>query len=182
MIRLAAVMVLISLAAVNSRAQSFFAVQGTVAEPTESFRQTAGTGYGVYATYIRYISPHIAISGASGYVQWGPRSNAPPHNDIKIASVPLIIGVDLLLVKGSIAPYVGVGAGVSYLRVRGIAAGSAMHEDKSELKFTFSPHVGAGVHLAGPLGLLVTGSYNVISTPHSASKYFGLHAGLAVGF
>ena len=105
----------------------------------------------------------------------------PPNNEYKFVSVPLAFGGTFLLAKGVIAPYVGLSLGIDYLRIRGTSQNTSTYEDKSELKFCFSPQFGVGVHVAGPIGLLVTGSYNVMYTASTPSKYFGLNVGLAAG-
>ena len=165
----------------QSHAQSFFALQAEVAEPTASFRDAAATGYGAQGIYIHYVSPHFAVTGSAGVVTWGPRIDSPPYTDYKLVSVPVTLGGNLLLSRGVIAPYLGVSLGINYLRIRGTAPNSTVYTDESELKFTLSPQVGVGVYIVGPVGLLVTGSYNIIYTPGTPSRYFGLNAGIAVG-
>lgn len=161
--------------------QTFFSLQAEVAEPTESFRNTVGTGFGVRGTYFHFIGGSFALTGSAGYVKWGPRVDFPPNNEFKIVSIPITMGAHLLLSRGVVSPYLGLSLGMSYLRIRGIASNSTLYNDSSELKFTFSPQVGVGIHIAGPVGLLLTGSYNLIYTPDPPSKFFGLNAGLALG-
>jgi hypothetical protein len=177
-----AVLVVLAMLTPCAHAQSFFSLQAEVAEPTESFRAIAGTGFGAKATYIHYLSAYFALTGSTGYVQWGPRTDFPPNNDFKIISVPVMIGANILLSKGIIAPFLGGSLGMTYLRTRGIASTATVYEDRSELRFSLSPHVGVGVHIAGPVGLLLNGSYNLNYTPGTPSKYFSLGVGLAVGF
>jgi hypothetical protein len=166
----------------QSFAQSFFSLQLEVAEPTDSFRDAAGTGFGFKGTYMHFITSRMALTGSAGYVKWGPRVDFPPNNEYKFVSIPVQIGTKFLLSKSVIAPYVGISVGMDYLRTRGLAANSTSYSDTSELKFGFSTQVGVGIYLVGPLGVNLTGSYNVIHTASSPSKYFGLNAGLAVGF
>lgn len=168
----------------HSFAQSFFSLQWEVAEPTESFADAAGTGFGVKGTYMHFISQRFAVTGSAGYTKWGPRRDFPPNNEYKFVSVPVQLGIKFLLSKGIVAPYFSIALGMDYLRLRGVAPNSTtiVYEDKSELKFGFSTIVGTGVFLAGPLGLNLTGSYNVIYTPGRPSKYFTLNAGFVVGF
>ncbi len=161
--------------------QSFIALQAEVAEPTEEFRQSAGTGYGAKATYTHYLTMRFALIGSASYVRWGSRSSVPPNNEYNVVAVPVSLGATFLLSKNVIAPYVGVAVGFDYMRVRGIAPSATTYENKNELHFAFSPHVGVGVHIAGPVGVLVTGSYNVIYTNPSRSKYFALSFGVAAG-
>lgn len=165
-----------------SFSQTFFSLQYEVAEPTESFRANAATGFGVRGTYMRFVSSRVALIGSAGYLKWGPRVDFPPNNEYKFVSIPIQLGADFLLSKGIIAPYVGMSLGMDYIRVRGVAQNSTLYSDISELKFSFRPHIGLGIFVAGPVGVNITGSYNVIYTNVSPSKYFGLSAGLAVGF
>lgn len=178
------ILLLIGLAgsAASSFSQSFFSAQWEVAEPTESFRNTVGTGFGGSLSYIHFISPRIAITGRTGYVKWGPRVDAAPFTDFKLVSVPVVLGFDLLFTRGIVAPYVGVTTGVDYLRIRGVSPGdpAGPYQDKSELRFSVSPHLGVGIHVAGPVGVLLTGSYKVLFTD-PVSKLFTLNAGLIVG-
>ncbi len=168
----------------QSFAQSFFSLQWEVAEPTESFRDAAGTGFGFKGTYMHFITSRMALTGSAGYVKWGPRVDFPPNNEYKLVSIPVQVGVKFLLSKGVVAPYLGIGLGMDYLRMRGIAPNSTTntYEDKSELKFGFSPQVGAAIFVTGPIGVNLTGSYNIIYTAETPSKYFGFGAGLALGF
>lgn len=167
-----------------SHAQTFFSLQWEVAEPTESFSKSAGTGYGFKGTYIHFINQRIGLTGSAGYTKWGPRRDFPPNNEFKVVAVPVQLGMRFLLAKGVVAPYVGVSVGMDYLRIRGIAPNSTTntYSDESQLKFGLSPEVGLGIFLVGPVGVMINGSYNVIYTSDSSSKYFGLNAGLAVGF
>jgi hypothetical protein len=168
----------------ESSGQSFFSIQWEVAEPTEAFADAAATGFGVKGTYMHFVAQRIAITSSAGYVKWGPRTNFPPNNEYKFVSIPVQIGMDFLLSKSVIAPYVGLSLGMNYLRSRGIPPNSPTnaYADDSELKFGFSPHVGTAIYLVGPVGVHLTGSYNIIYTSGRPSKYFGLNAGLAVGF
>jgi hypothetical protein len=170
------------LASQQTFSQTFFSLQYEVAEPTEGFRSIAATGFGVKGTYMRFVSSRFALVGSAGYVKWGPRVDFPPNNEYKFVSIPIQLGADVLLSKGIIAPYVGMSLGMDYIRVRGIAPNSTVYSDISELKFSFRPHVGLGIFVAGPVGVNLTGSYNVIYTDGNPSKYFGLNAGLTVGF
>lgn len=170
------------LATQASFSQTFFSLQYEVAEPTESFRANAATGFGVRGTYMRFVSSRVALIGSGGYLKWGPRVDFPPNNEYKFVSIPIQLGADFLLSKGIIAPYVGMSLGMDYIRVRGIAPNSTLYSDISELKFSFRPHVGLGIFVAGPVGANITGSYNIIYTNVAPSKYFGLSVGLAVGF
>jgi len=164
-----------------SLAQTFFSLQWELAEPTESFRDIAGTGHGVKGTYMQFVSPRFALSGSVGYVKWGPRVATLPGSEYKFIAVPLRLGMNLLLAQGVVAPYIGMGLGVDYLRARTVMPAAGINDDTSELKFGFSPRVGMGIHLAGPVGLNVDGSYNIIYTSDTPSKYFGFGVGLAVG-
>jgi hypothetical protein len=168
----------------ESVAQSFLSLQWEVAEPTESFANAANTGFGVKGTYHHFISRYVALTGSAGYVKWESRVATPPSNDYRFISVPVHLGMDFLLSKGIVAPYAGISLGMNYLRVRGIAPNSTtgIYADNSELKFGFSPHIGTAIFLAGPLGVNITGAYNLIYTSGSPTKYFSLNAGLAVGF
>lgn len=179
MLKISALVVLLVCCAAPSFGQSFLMVQGEVAEPTNSFRTSAGTGYGVRATYMHFVSSHVALSGSAGYTRWGSRSNLPPNNEYRVVAVPVLLGGDILLSKAIVAPYIGLALGLDYFRVRGIAPNSTTYADESEVHFVFSPHVGVGVHIAGPLGVVMTGSYTVIYTPSSPSKFFGLGLGIA---
>lgn len=176
-----AFLVLLVSATTLSHAQSFLSLQGEIAEPTNRFRESAGTGYGVKGTYMYFLSPYVALSGSTGYVRWGSRSNLPPNNEYGVVAVPVLLGGHLLLSRGVIAPYIGVALGLDYFRVRGIAPNATTYADESDVHFMFASHVGVGVHIAGPLGAIVTGSYNIIYRHTSPSKFFGLGAGLAVG-
>lgn len=162
--------------------QAFFAIQWEVAEPTETFKQTAATGFGGKLTYIYFVSPRVAITGSTGYTKWGPRIEAPPYTDYKLVSVPVGLGIRLLFTRGIVTPYVGVAAGMDYLRSRGVAPGdpSGVYHDKSELRFSVSPHLGVGIHVFGPVGFMVSGSYRVLFTDPQA-KLFTLGLGIAVG-
>jgi hypothetical protein len=162
--------------------QAFFSVQWEVTEPTESFREAAGTGFGAKATYAYFTTSRFALTGSVGYVKWGPRVNFPLNNEYKFIVIPIHIGMELLLSKGIVAPYVGVSMGMDYVRIRGIAPNTTIYSDSNELKFGLSPHVGVGLHVAGPVGINLTGAYNVTYTSDRPSKYFGLNAGLAFGF
>lgn len=162
--------------------QTFFSLQYEVAEPTENFRSVAATGFGVKGTYMRFVSSRFALVGSAGYIKWGPRVDFPPNNEYKFVSIPIQLGADVLLSKGIIAPYVGLTFGMDYIRVRGIAPNATVYADISELRFSFRPHVGVGIFVAGPVGVNLTGSYNVIYTDNKPSKYFGLNAGFSVGF
>ena len=165
-------------------AQSFFSLQWEIAEPTASFSEAAGTGFGIKGSYLHFVSQRIALTGSVGYIKWGPRKDVPLSTDYKFVTVPIQVGAKFLFTKGVVAPFVGIALGMDYVRVRGIAPNSTtnLYEDKSELKFGFSPSIGTAIHLFGPLGLNVAGSYNIIYTSDHASKYFGLNAGLIVGF
>ncbi len=178
------VAILLALAAGTTQAfsQAFFSLQWEVSEPTESFKQSAGTGFGGKLSYIHFVSPRLAITGSTGYTEWGPRVNAAPFSDYKLVSVPVGLGIDLLFTRGIVSPYVGVTAGMDYLRIRGISPGdpAGVYQDKSELRFSVSPHLGVGIHVAGPVGVLLTGSYKVLFTD-PASRLFILGVGLAVG-
>ncbi len=162
--------------------QTFFSVQWEVTEPTESFREAAGTGFGVRATYAYFTTSHFALTGSAGYVKWGPRVNLPLNNDYKFIVIPVHVGMKFLLSKGVVAPYVGLSLGMDYVRSRGIAPNATIYRDSNELKFGFSPQVGTGFHIAGPVGINLTGAYNIVYTTGKPSKYFGLNAGLAFGF
>lgn len=166
-----------------SSGQSFFSLQWEVAEPTESFSDAAGTGFGVRGTYMHFISQSFAVAGSVGYTKWGPRRDSLVNNEYKFVSIPVQLGFKLLLAKGVVAPYVGLAVGMNYLRVRGVAPNPTptTYEDKSELKFGFTPYIGTAVFVAGPIGVNLTGSYNIIYTSDQPSKYFGFNAGLAVG-
>jgi hypothetical protein len=172
-----------ALLAQGVQAQSFFSLQYQVAEPTESFRESAGTGVGLSTTYMHFISPRFALSGSFGYLKWGPRTDFPSGNQYKFESVPVQLGGSFLLSKGIVAPYLGLSLGMDYIRLRTAVPNSApvTYADQSELKFGFAPHVGVGVHVAGTVGILLTGSYHVMYTTPT-SKFFAFKAGLALGF
>ncbi len=182
MSRIVGFLVLLVCLTVPTRPQSFIALQAEVAEPTNKFRESAGTGYGLRGTYMHFLSPYFSLSGAAGYTRWGSRSNLPPNNDYRVIAVPVALGAHLLLSRSIVAPYLGLTVGMDYFRVRGIAPNATTYADDSEIHFAFSSHVGVGIHIAGPLGLLLTGSYTVIYTPSIPSKYFSLALGLAAGF
>ncbi|HXG00241.1 MAG TPA: outer membrane beta-barrel protein [Bacteroidota bacterium] len=171
--------VLVACVGALSQAQDFIAVQAEIAEPTDAFRQSAGTGYGVKATYMHFLSSHLALSGSGGYTRWGSRSDVVPFNDYSIVSVPVLLGGHLLLSRGVVAPYAGVELGLNYLHERGTAPNTTASVNESEIRFVLRPHVGVGVHVAGPLGVLLTGSYNVIYTRLTPSKFFALSIGIA---
>lgn len=175
------VAVLSGLCVQHSFSQAFVALQAEVAEPTEEFRQSAGTGYGAKATYMRYLTTRFALAGSVGYIRWASRSNLPPNNEYKVVAIPVSLGASFLLSKNIIAPYIGLAVSFDYMRVRGIAPNATTYEDKNELHFAFTPHVGVGVHVVGPIGILLTGSYNVIYTSPATLKYFGLGIGVAAG-
>ncbi len=166
----------------SSFAQSFLSVQWEVTEPTESFRQAAGTGFGVKVTYAYFTTSRFALTGSAGYVKHGPRVNLPANNEYKFVVIPIQVGMQLLLSKGFVAPYVGLSLGMDYVRSRGIAQNSTVYSDSNELKFGFSPHIGVGFFVAGPVGINLTGAYNVLYTSGRPSKHFGLNAGLPFGF
>lgn len=178
---LACLVVLVACVCALSHAQDFVAVQAEIAEPTDAFRQSAGTGYGVKATYMHFLSSHLALSGSGGYTRWRSRSDLAPFNDYSIVSVPVLLGGHLLLSKSVVAPYAGVELGVNYLLKRGTPPNTMAQVNESEVRFVFRPHVGAGVHVVGSLGLLLTGSYNVIYTQSTPSKFFALSIGIAAG-
>jgi hypothetical protein len=182
MSRIVGFLVLLVCLTAPARAQNFIALQGEVAEPTNKFRESAGTGYGVRGTYMHFLSSYIALSGSAGYTRWGSRSNLPPNNDYRVIAVPVSLGAHLLLSRSIVAPYLGLAVGMDYFRVRGTAPNATAYADESEVHFAFSPHVGVGIHIAGPLGALLTGSYTVIYTHSTPSKYFSLSLGFAAGF
>lgn len=131
---------------------------------------------------MNYLTTRLALIGSAGYLRWGSRSNVPPMNEYNVVAVPVSLGASFLLSKSVVAPYVGLAVGFDYLRVRGIAPNATTYEDKSELHFAFTPQLGVGVHVIGPVGMLVTGSYTVIYTHPATSKYFGLAVGVAAGW
>ncbi|MBI5472572.1 MAG: outer membrane beta-barrel protein [Ignavibacteriae bacterium] len=168
----------------SARSQNFVGVQWQVVEPTENFRTSTNTGFGVKVRYLHFMSRQLAISGTAGHVQFDSRTSAQPFNDYKVVIIPVHLGATFLLSKGVVSPHIGIDLGMDYLRVRGVPAGSLLpiFVDRSELKFGFSPEIGVGIHIAGPVGILLTGSYNVTYTPGVPSRYFGFGAGLAVGY
>ena len=101
-----------------THAQTFLSLQYEIAEPTETFRDAAGTGSGVRAAYMHFISQRVAIAGSVGYIKWGARSGTPLNTEYKFVSTPVHLGVDFLLSRGVIAPYLGLSVGMDYLRMR----------------------------------------------------------------
>ena len=180
------VIVLLSAVLVLGRvhSQTFVGVQWQVAEPTQGFRLTSATGFGAKVTYIRFLGPAFALCGSFGHIKFDSRVNTPPLNDYKFVVIPVHVGMKLLLSKGVVSTHIGFDLGMDYLRIRGVPPTSVIPTfvDMSELKFGFSPEIGVGIHVAGPVGVLLTGSYNVVYTQGDPSQYFGLGAGLAVGF
>lgn len=168
--------------AATSYGQSFISLQAEVAEPTEEFRQTAATGFGVKGTYLHFLTTRFSLGGSMGYVRWNSRSNFPPNNDYRVVTVPVALNADFLLSKSVVAPYIGIALGMNYLRIRGIPPSETTYEDKNEAHFAFSPHIGVGMHVAGPFGILLVGSYNIIFTDPVRIKYFALSVGAAAGF
>ena len=166
-----------------SKAQAFTSIQWIVTEPTESFRERAGTGYGAQAVYMYFFHPRFALIGSVGYIKWGARVDSLPSQN-KFVSVPLQFGLRFLLSKDVVAPYLGFSIGMNYLTTRSVVANSnpVTFSDHNELKFGFTPHIGIAIRVIKPLGINVDGSYNVIYTSGSPSKFFGLAAGLSVGF
>ncbi len=182
--KLAIVLFALVLATQISKAQAFTSLQWIVTEPTESFRERAGTGYGGQATYIYFFHPRFALIGSVGYIKWGSRVDSLPKNQYKFVSVPFQFGLRFLLSKDLVAPYLGFSIGMNYLSLRSIVANSnpVTFSDRNELKFGFTPHIGIAIRVIKPLGINIDGSYNVIYTSGSPSKFFGLAAGLSVGF
>lgn len=178
------VLLALFLATQLSKAQAFTSFQWMVAEPTESFRESAGTGFGGQATYMYFFHPRFALVGSAGYIKWGSRVDSLPTNQYKFVSIPVQFGLRFLLSKEVVAPYLGFSIGMNYLSIRGITPNSnpITYSDRNELKFGFTPHMGIGIRLVKPVGVTVDGSYNIIYTSGSPSKFFGLSAGLAVGF
>ncbi|MER3522651.1 MAG: hypothetical protein C4326_00935 [Ignavibacteria bacterium] len=167
--------------AATSHAQSFISLQAEIAEPTEEFRQTAGTGFGAKGSYLHFLTTRFALGGSLGYVRWNSRTNVPPNNEYRVIAVPIALNADFLLSKSVVAPYIGFSVGMNYLRIRGIAPNANTYEDKNEAHFAYSPHIGVGIHIAGPFGILLVGSYNVIHTERVRTKYFALSVGGAAG-
>ncbi len=182
--KLAVVLIALVLTTQLSKAQAFTSFQWIAAEPTESFRESAGTGFGGQATYMYFFHPRFALTGSVGYIKWGSRIDSLPKNEYKFVSIPVQFGLRFLLSKDVVAPYLGLSIGMNYLTIRSVTPNSnpITYSDRNELKFGFTPHVGIGIRVAKPVGINIDGSYNVIYTSGSPSKFFGLSAGLIFGF
>ncbi|MEO8169113.1 MAG: outer membrane beta-barrel protein [bacterium] len=178
------VLFVLALTAQTSKSQAFTSVQWIVAEPTESFRQNAGTGTGGQATYLYFFHPRFALIGSVGYIKWGSRTDTVSNGQFKFTSIPVQFGLRFLLSRDLVAPYVGFSVGMNYLMTRHAVANSSpvAFADNNELKFGFTPLVGIAIRVAKPVGINIDGSYNIIYTSGAPSKFFGLAAGLSVGF
>ncbi len=180
------VLVLVALVVTTqlSNAQAFTSFQWTVAEPTESFRESAGTGYGAQLTYMYFFHSRFALTGSVGYVKWGSRMDSLSTNPFRLVSIPVQFGLRFLLSKDIVAPYLGFSIGMNYLTIRTATANSTPvpYSERNELKFGFTPHIGIAIRVVKPVAINIDGSYNVIYTSGSPSKFFGLNAGVSVGF
>ena len=97
--KLVVVLLALFLATQLSRAQAFTSFQGIIAEPTESFREVAGTGFGGQATYMYFFHPRFALTGSVGYIKWGSRVDSASKNPYKFVSIPVQFGLRFLLSK-----------------------------------------------------------------------------------